>query len=483
MGVKKLWCGAAVLLSTVLMACGSAGNRTSGTGIPNTSGPNGVQESQDLQALSFKPNQDWLEGLRTIASTYHAFGGYGVDRKNQEIVIYTANSYHGRPVNDNTDERGRKLGLIRQAFTHLMASSSNMPLITRNGEEVEVKGWKVRFQQTDASLDDLLFWKDALFLNADSNKANMLSFDMDSNKVIMQVPNESLRSTALENLSRLGIPDAKVTLRVGEIRATKTNDASQYRPVVGGVRVTMPNPQPGFVSNCTLGLPVLLDGTVEGYLTAGHCVLSATSNNGERMSQDGYAVATKFLDPAFLSCTTTNCGSISRSRYADAVFYKSDIGYTRARIIRTPLTQGTHTTLQNADGSDQYWDVTSTPGLPALSEALINIGATNGYRSAAVTNQYADINIEYTSNGQTVKVWILRTVEVYNDGPGLASCGGDSGSPWFQQIPGTTNQVRFFGIQSAASISPAQTCGQYAYFSPVTQIENHFGAGRINYKR
>ncbi|MFC6663847.1 hypothetical protein [Deinococcus multiflagellatus] len=405
------------------------------------------------------------------------FGGYEMNRQEQAIILYTANSYRGQALNDGEAERGRKIGLMRKAFVDLM-EASELPLITENGIEATPKKWKIKFKQTDASLDDLLYWKASLFIDANNHEANLLAFDMTSNSVIVQAKNEALKGHLRERLKSLGIPEAKVTFRTGNIQGTKRNDVDQYRPVVGGVKVEMANG-----GLCTLGLPVLLDGTVEGYLTAGHCVQNATVNNGESLRQDSYTVGTKFLDPAFQACTVPECGTTSRMRQADAAFFRSSIGYTRARIIRTPLTPGTHTTLQNADGSDQYWDVTSTPGLPGLSEAVQNIGMTSGYRSAAVTNQFADIRIDFTFNGQTVRSWVLRTVEVYNDGPANASCRGDSGSPWFQQIPGTTNQVRFFGIQSAAQISPTESCGQYAYFSPVTMLENHFGAGRINYKR
>lgn len=336
----KVKYGTPIFLLSLLISCGNVANKAPDDRISGGSGASVTMGTPELQALSFGPNQDWLEGLRKIAFAYHAFGGYTIDHKQQEIVIYTANSYRGRAINEDTIERGRKLGLIRQAFINLM-NASQPPLVTNNGEEADIKRWKIRFEQTDASLDDLLYWKDALFLDADNNQANLLGFSMEGNKTIIQVRDESLKPIVIERLRSLGIPESKVELRFGEIRATKQNNVDQYRPVVGGVRVTMPSNQPGYVGVCTLGLPVLLDGSVEGYLTAGHCVQNATSNNGERMSQDNYAVATKYLDPAFLTCTSTSCGSVTRYRQADVVFYKSDIYYSRARIIRTALTPGT----------------------------------------------------------------------------------------------------------------------------------------------
>jgi hypothetical protein len=230
---------------------------------------------------------------------------------------------------------------------------------------------------------------------------------------------------------------------------------------------------------CTIGLPVLL-GTVEGYLIASHCTgLTLGVNSGVVISQAGQQIGVESNDPSNLP--QASCPTADLCRYAEVAFIKNTgVAFNRARIVKVNQTIGSIITLTNADGTDQFYDVTSAPNRPAASVILTNVGATSGWKQAKVVNPSIDYLVP--TNPKVLTFGMVKVFSTSTTNP--AGCQGDSGSPWYQPI--TTTSAGFYGILSSIpndSTLNGLICGSYAYFSPIEQISLGFGASVVTYTR
>ena len=168
----------------------------------------------------------------------------------------------------------------------------------------------------------------------------------------------------------------------------------------------------------------------------------------------------------------SSCPTTDLCRNADVVFIKNTVvGFSRSRIIMSTQTIGSTDTLTNVDGSNKFYDITSTANRPALSTILTNLAPYSGWKQAKVVNTNWDLPLPVIP-----KVVILGTVKVFSTSVNPSGCEGDSGSPWYQ--PTSATQASFYGIQSAVAADSTVNgfaCGLAAFFSPTEKITAGFG--------
>jgi hypothetical protein len=357
-------------------------------------------------------------------------------------------------------------------------SPSAPVLTTEQGQVIPYASIGINVQMVKVSYNRLYLWRKLLRSAFNLNLINELGIDQPNNKILVGVNSEQNRVDLLRFLSRFRISTDAITIQIQNLMPSKTL-SDQFRPLLGGIRIDLQiTPSPTY---CALGFPVLL-GAVKGYLTASHCTGSNLGvNQNIVILQANQQIGIENNDPPNLP--QASCPTPAICRYADAVFIKNTgVGFNRARIVKVTQTTGSKISLTNADGTDQFYDVTSAPNRPATSVILSNIGVNSGWKQAKVVNPSLDYSLSFVASPSIVVLGGVKVNSVSTTDP--ASCGGDSGSPWYQ--PTSTTTAAFYGIQSseiADSVANNQSCGSVAFFSPTQQITAGFGTSVVTYTR
>jgi hypothetical protein len=468
---KMLHTAILLTVSLTISACGQpeksleTQNADSSLSIQSTKG--------DKAPVIIDNTTPWFEGLASIGEAYPAFAGYDVDSTSQTITLLVAKKSGGRILSQ--EERGNKLGLIKQDFQRLLDVTKAMPLDLGIASSSDIK-WKYRFQDVMYSLADMNQLQRAV--EGSSLKWGSVSVDMMENRVAVRVADEA-QTPSLHSMGQdKGIGTDGLDIVYGDLIPGGTNNVSIYNPAPGGVSILITATATATTgTGCTLGLPVVVNG-ITGFLTAAHCAQPIGTDTDLYIKQGGTSIGQEQNDPANITMPDG-----SKQREADVVFFKSYSNYSQGIISKSSGIVGSHTTMRDAAGSELYYRVANTVLRPGISVALENLGSTAGYRKATTT---ANLNVTTNFSGTNPPVVNRGMVEVYSaDKVVGAGCQGDSGSPWYSvNADGTT--ATFYGIFSGLSDDFVHTsgkrCGYYAYFSPVEQIEKAFGAGNVNYK-
>ena len=434
-------------VSFVLTACTSVS--------PISSSDSTVQDAYNVSSeelnlevvkMHNKPLLDWDDEVFRAMRGNPRFGGYFTD---SGMLTLQMKSKHGKEEDLNAlseDERNRNEHDTERAkkdLIKLLSTSPSAPVLTtEQGQVIPYANIGINVQMVKVSYNRLYLWRKLLRSAFQLNLINGLGIDQPTNKISVGVNSEQDRVDLLEYMNKVHIASDAVTIQVQKIILT-TGLNSKYRPVFGGLRITLRPTPSGSIESCTLGLPVLL-GTVEGYLTASHCTgLDLGVNRGFIAYQADEQIGLENNDPPNLpqsSCPTTDL-----CRNADVVFIKNTVvGFSRSRIIMSTQTIGSTDTLTNVDGSNKFYDITSTANRPALSTILTNLAPYSGWKQAKVVNTNWDLPLPVIP-----KVVILGTVKVFSTSVNPSGCEGDSGSPWYQ--PTSATQASFYGIQSAVA--------------------------------
>lgn len=492
-------------LTVFLVSCGSLNRQSSNTAAPP---PSTVTSSEVMvQSVPFSgPGGyvSWDDKLAEISRQYPAFGGYYADARTGEYVILTARSYKGKAINEREGtERGRKLGLIRQALEEFL-------LVNANLSQDEVKGLKFRFQEAENSFGGLQEWRQQLRRYLGEG-ITLLYIDDQGNKLVVGYPGENVaeepgvirvQDTALQAieaqakakttsiLQALGIPGSAYTLQAARptptATITKNLNTSNFLPPLAGNRWDLA----GNVKLCTIGANVSYDGA-PGFLTAAHCTREI--GNDPEPKQTAYMGATKIgvesYDPsAAFACFDNTATYRTRCRYADVAFMAYTVSSNRGRVVRTSEGADLTTTVfsdQTSTGSvnDPFYNVSSitpTVARPSPGTLLHNVGYVGGWKRATVTDNDTDTTYNDPIGNSTRNFTLLNAFLVSSAGvtsSGVATCRGDSGGPWYK--PNTDGTVTMYGIQSGGDIITStvrngQDCYQIAIVTPIESITRSF---------
>lgn len=253
-------------------------------------------------------------------------------------------------------------------------------------------------------------------------------------------------------LGRRGIPASGYRVEIVEPIHQVATLRDAFRPTVGGIQIHFG----GYL--CTLGFNVDY-GSTPSFITNSHCTNNQGVNDGtdyyQPLSSSSGVVADEVDDPAYSSLS--GCSSGKRCRYSDAAraAYRAGVGSTRGEIART---SGANNGSLTVDGS---FYVTEESNSTTFSGTINKVGRTTGWTQGNVVATCATVNV----SGSDIQ--LLCQTMVQKRGKRIVN-GGDSGSPTFQIISGTT--VRLVGILWGGSSN-----GDLFVMSPLKGIEDELG--------
>lgn len=281
--MKQKWIFIVSALSLFAAGCGST--------------PTTPSEST-LSPQATSPINSWDDQLAHLARQYPAFAGYYISDQ-QELVILIASTYKGKAINDmKGSERGRKLGVIKNALLDLLKQEGSPARFDQNGQNTPRHTLKTRFEEVTTSFADLQDWRLALRKLMYQNAITELSIDQKTNQVRIGIANESGRTTVLSELARLQVPEKNHLVSIEQPVQTITLKDT-IRPPLAGIEIIPPSGRP-----CTLGANVTFNG-ISGFLTASHCTPQQGVNDGIAF-QNGrdsngnplpYTIGTEHYDP------------------------------------------------------------------------------------------------------------------------------------------------------------------------------------------
>jgi hypothetical protein len=309
------------------------------------------------------------------------------------------------------------------------------------------------FQELGTWFDRLS--KDALALPG----VAYVDLDESSNRVLVGVEKGATGTTAPAGVfaaaRSAGIPSAAVVVRqVEPVRFTLTLQ-QRTRPVRGGFQINFP----GFL--CTLGFNAT-SGVVRSWITNSHCTTVQGGVEGTLYWQplmSGGAnnfIGTEVDDPNYF--VGGQCPAGRRCRFSDS-----------SRGAYDPAATSTLGRIGRTNGVNTGSLTIGTPGsFTITAEALTNsftigstlnkVGRTTGWSQGLVTNSCVNTNVSGSNITQLCQTFVSAMV-----GP------GDSGSPVFRVISGTTADVRLFGILWGGSGTTSFV------FSPLAQVKQELG--------
>lgn len=490
------------ILTSILVGCGSINNQSENQTIEAQSS-NITSTAQSTQGKIITISKDsplygWDDALAELAHKYPAFGGYYYDE--DTLVILTATSYLGKAINDtDTSEKGRKLGVIKSELLDLLNSPIAPVLLDENGNKKNIN--KVKFSKVKYSYADLQNWRlnlrsllgsgvTEIGINKQENKV-----DVGYSEIVNGISGQSLdsnqKNATSSKISALGIPDDAINLSHIETSSTKTL-SDLFRPPVGGImwskKMFKADGTAYFPDWCTIGLNVDYGGK-RGFITASHCTDKLGNDpspmyayNGKNADGVGYNIGQEYYDPP--SGSLVNClwqGTLTQPcRLADVAFFQYSITADRGKIAKTTEKRGDTTTVQ-VNGVDVSYSVTSVITRPEVGVVLDNVGRVGGWKQAVVLGSSTDQYIGKDGLGYQ----LLNSVKVRSNtgdtNTSIATCGGDSGGPWYQKKQDGT--LAFAGIQSGGgtieNVPHPDNCYPIAYFTPVDNMNKSFPDGLV----
>ncbi len=211
--------------------------------------------------------------------------------------------------------------------------------------------------------------------------------------------------------------------------------SGQHRPVLGGLRVSWPHPQEGWVS-CSLG-PNLERLGQRAFLVNSHC----TRAFGEVVDTTFYYQPTspsgmgwEQIDPPVWQCPENPNGQGCRNSDAALATYHSAVSSTLGAIARP---SGRNDFSLNLDSTDPEFDITSTGPWSIDGEVLEKVGHVSGWTGGEVLQGCVDRSV---GDAMIICAMTVDAVIIH----------GDSGGPVFEVDSGTNVELRgtvFGGIE------------------------------------
>jgi hypothetical protein len=462
--MKKTSLFIAVTFAAILAACTGQNNPpiTPEVSVPDSSltPSDPLTATLSAQDRDRKPKMDWLDAIEVFAQKFPTYAGYSFSSDRKQLIFYTS----------ATDKKAERAEEMREEFVELIGKTTGFPEVTdAQGNTIQVKKLKYTIARVKYPFSKIYKWRIALRDLLSTNLVNKMSINDEGNLIRLQIAAEVDRVSVMNFMVQKGIPSDVVSINIGENAFSKTL-YDTFTPPAGGVNVRFSG------SNCSLGLPVLVD-NVSSYLIASHCSNNwGTSNDGTVLTQNSVTIGNKGADNAFYTCASASIPNGSTCQNADTSIYTAVGSFSRGRIIFT--TGGTFSITTASANGDTYFDVTAVAERVGQGETVNSIGSTTGFRDAIVLN--ADTDLVYRGNPPATAPArvIKRVTEVVRPSTnGPVTCQGDSGGPWFQITAATT--AKFLGITSGITINAPQrtrfdgitvNCGYNAFFTPVAQI-------------
>jgi hypothetical protein len=287
--------------------------------------------------------------------------------------------------------------------------------------------------------------------------AGAVSVDLDeaSNRVRVGVTELSALVQARATLLRLGIPDGAVIVEQAEPIIQMATLRDRARPTTGGLQINFP----GYL--CTLGFNATHVSTGQAsFITNSHCTntqggVDNTPYWQPLQTTDPVQIATEVADPVYVK-NGPSCPRGRKCRQSDAsrAQYAAGIAFTRGAIAQTTgpnngsiTTVTTPLTITQADNNNSV----------LVGQTVNKIGRTTGWTRGTVSATCVNTGV----SGSTI-VQLCQTF--VNAGVG----SGDSGSPTFQVISGTS--VKLVGI-----LWGGNTGGTQFVYSPLKNIQAELG--------
>lgn len=391
----------------------------------------------------------WDDRLAHSFKDYPEFAGYYLD-DDGKIVIRIKD--YGKNTTSNQNYNDRLESIKSKVLENF---------ITFHGYQ-DISKTEVKFLPSEYSFEQIHEWRKSLrpLLGAPVSSLSLNYFDttvnvgFDSNQITLSsIDAQAFISAKIEEL---GIPSDAINFEAGSIEYTTGSlwtDA--YYPPVGGMGWNYYKNGETFI--CSVGVPVTYNST-RGFLTAAHCTVELGSDPIKREAFDlkGNRLATEGFDQEGTLCSIAalNQSGYNPLIHADKLCRYTDVAfmaltnsygptYDTGKIIRT--TEAARSTITTRPVEEAY-NVVGGVRMPAAGQVLENVGASSGWKQAKVIELDKDfISIE-SGSGKTI--YTLNQVGVQSTISGKqATCGGDSGGPWYFKNP--DGSVQFVGIQSA----------------------------------
>jgi hypothetical protein len=299
-------------------------------------------------------------------------------------------------------------------------------------------------------------------------------------RLFVLAPDEATAQRVRELASQRGVPASALDLHVGRI--SNFNLRAAVRPVVGGVQIE--NETAGGI--CTLGYNATAPAG-DGFVTNMHCsstqgALNPLDNINQHLGA-GNRVSTglETYDPPFFAGAP--CPAGFECRRSDASFFRYDPGvqFTRGSIARQAVFGDATAPIVGA------WRIVSklSAGSVPVTQRYIKVGRRTGTTwlqqvwATNATISRGDQDGDGTPELLLGQLVFQAKMLPYPNADGTAG-PGDSGSPVFFQIGGTTDVVLvgnlWGGMPSPGPSTPLPVGAiQFIFVSPIWGIEQDFG--------
>jgi hypothetical protein len=295
-------------------------------------------------------------------------------------------------------------------------------------------------------------------------------------RLFVLAPDEATAQRVRELASQRGVPASALDLHVGRISNFSLRAA--VRPVVGGVQIE--NETAGSI--CTLGYNATAPAG-DGFVTNMHCSSTQGAlDPGDNINQHlgaGNRVSTggETYDPPFF--TGAPCPAGFECRRSDASFFRYDPGvpFTRGSIARQAVFGDATAPIVGA------WRIVSklSAGSVPVTVRYIKVGRRTGTTwlqqvwATNATIPRGDQNGNGTPELLLGQLVFLAKMLPYPNADGTAG-PGDSGSPVFFPIGGTTDVVLVGNLWGGGPNPPLPVGAiQFILVSPIWGIEQDFG--------
>lgn len=262
------------------------------------------------------------------------------------------------------------------------------------------------------------------------------------NRISIGVTSHDARRAVEAELDRLGVPREAVLIVDAKQLRELASLQDTVRPLRGGLRITTNT------GICTLGFSAYRDGLL-GFVTNSHCTNKRGSVEYTPFYQNESSyVGEEIADPPHF--TGDECPANQKCRYSDSAFV--ELEDTAAIGAIANVDPGS---LQMVG---KYW-IAQKVSAPLMGAVLEKVGQTSGRTSGAVTHTCVDTGVASTN--------ITMLCQYFFE---AQSQGGDSGSPIFKVINGTTD-VKLYGVLWGG--------GSTSAFSAMENIQDELGGLKV----
>lgn len=378
-------------------------------------------------AVSFQPGtQGSADDPITLARKVPGFGGFYLDDQGKPVVYLK-----------NAADRGNAERALAPFFQAQAISASKLRVLPARYEWAQLEGW------SSHATTEVLGVPGAVFVDADEA----------ANRVTIGVEHGA-QARVREMVARLGIPQDAVVLQETEPIGYAATLRSKVRPVVGGLQINFPGPNPTVETFiCSIGFNATRNGQ-RSFVTASHCTnhqggVENTPYYQPLQTSTSPKIATEVSDPKYLAGNGCPSGTVCRFSDASREAYTSSTTSTLGKIAKTTGPNNGSVTISG------NLSITAK-GSAAVGQVVGKIGRSSGWTTGKVTNTCVNVLVSGTNIGLFCQNLVSAKLKA-----------GDSGSPVFKGSSTVTLVGLLWGGNAAGT--------QFAY-SPLSGIEKELGA-------